>query len=236
MKNKKNWAPPLRNNPEIGIISMEIIKNKKLCPFFPPSFIFVLTLLSIGTVFFSAAIAFSQTYSDDSDLEARARTDLAEIFGGDCFSGLKILPLSADIIPEVDGEITCICSWETYGGAVLIYNRDRDLIAFLKPGKIREGWAEDLDGDGIDELILRCGPFSATGYVLETVKIMKWDGDKLGEYGNYTEFEGVYMRTLYIPFEISRKLENILSYVRKTCREEGIEYLKSDVLREENVD
>ena len=160
------------------------------------------------------------------------RDDLKEIFPGDTLSSLRIDYCRENIVPEIDGEVTCFCSWETYGGTILVYDRDQKLITTLQPGKIREAWAEDLDHDGVSEIIARCGPWCATGYSLKTVNVLKWDGEKIHEYGNYIEAERVNMRTIYIPFEISRKLEDILSYIRDTCSEKGIEFLRPDILRE----
>lgn len=175
---------------------------------------------------------FQLTSSGDGISDRIVRDDMMNIFPDDIFCHLRIDYCQANIVPEIEGEITCFCSWETYGGAILIYDRDISLISTLKPGKIRKAWAEDLDSDGIQEILARCGPESATGYVLKTVKVLKWDRKKLQEYGCYTEFEGVYMRTLYIPFEITRKLEDILSYIRETCSENGIEFLRPDILME----
>ena len=157
-------------------------------------------------------------------------TDLKSSFHIKSFPFLKINYCRENIVPEIDGEVTCFCSWETYGGAILVYDRNLSLITTLKPGKIRKAWAEDLDADGVSEIIARCGPWCTTSYTLKTVNVFKWDGGKLHEYGRYKEFEGVYMRTIYIPFEIRRELEDILLYIRKTCSEEGIEFLRPDIL------
>jgi len=181
-------------------------------------------------------LAFQFPGRGDEISDRIVRADLKKIFPEKIFFFLRVDYCRENIVPEIDGEITCFCSWETYGGAILVYDRDLSLTTALKPGKIREARAEDLDFDGISEIIARCGPWSATGYTLKTVNVFKWDGGKLHEYGRYKEFEGVYMRTIYISFEISRELEDILLYIRETCSEEGIEFLRPDILMERDED
>ena len=175
-------------------------------------------------------LTFQITGSGNVISDRIVRDDLKKIFPGDTLSSLRVDYCRRNIVPEIEGEVTCFCFWETYGGAILVYDRDLNLITTLRPGKIREAWAEDLDTDGVAEIIARCGPGCASSFTLKTLKVLKWNGEELYEYGDYTEFERVSMRTLYIPFEIRRNLEDILSYIRKTCSEEGIEHLRTDIL------
>ena len=160
-----------------------------------------------------------------------ARFDLEKLFPREIFAGLKIEFASGNIISDPEEEIISFCSWETYGGAILLYDLHLNLIGHFELGKIRAAWLEDLDRDGVMEIIARCGPRQATSYRLETVKVIGWRGGGFREFGEYKEFEGVYFN-FWIPFEIHRKLEDILAYIRKTCSEKGLESLETDILTE----
>lgn len=112
-------------------------------------------------------------------LEETVREDLADLFPGISLSLLDSSSEPGTVIYGLGEQTTVFCSWGTYRGAVLIYDHDLRLTAYLSVGRIREAWLEDLDGSGTKEIIVRLGPRQATSYRLETLVVIAWRGDQL---------------------------------------------------------
>jgi len=166
----------------------------------------------------------------DPDPQDYVRADLKRLFPGELFCLLETRSERGNVIPELDGETAWFCTWETYGGAILLYDGKQHLCSYLATGKIREAWLEDVDGDGVMEIIARCGPWWATGYRLETLRVIGWRCGRLKKLAEYLEYERVSTESVGIPYEIVRDPGDILRYLRKTGLEQGLDDLESDEL------
>jgi len=162
--------------------------------------------------------------------ENGVRANLKRLFPHELFCLLETRSEPGNVIPEIDGEATWVCTWETYGGAILLYDGKQNLCSYLAIGKIREAWLEGLDGDGVMEIVARCGPWSATGYRLDALQVLGWRNRRLEKLAEFVEYEGVYARTLGVPYEDIRDPDDIIRYLRKTGMEQGLDAFEKDEL------
>lgn len=91
-------------------------------------------------------------------------------------------------------------SWEgPLGGALLVYDKDKELIAKRGIGYIKKLYLKDLTGDRISEIVCETTPGTGTGWRLERIEVYSLRNEELKDLFLGVSFEGNWVNPPVVP-------------------------------------